>query len=248
MLGRRRGGLRSHSLVSSLASTTPPRVASARRQPAPIIGPVSGEDWRVEVELNDEQHGYSLGERLRALDLDDEARKRLGRRVIVTRDGSKVFLYTATEDEANEAARVVRELVSAERLTAETRTTRWHPVEGAWEDASVPLPGTEAERAREHEQREQREQREVEAGGEYDWRVDVRAPHRADAAALEERLRERALPVERRWRYLTIGALTEERAGELAAAIRDELPEAEVRIEPHLEMPSPLFVMLRSRL
>ena len=173
---------------------------------------MSGEDWRVEVELNDEHHGYSLGERLRALDLDDEARKRLGRRVIVTRDGSKVFLYTSTEDEASEAARVVRELVSAERLTAETRTTRWHPVEEAWEDASVPLPRTEAERAREQEQREQREQREVEAGGDYDWHVEVRAPHRADAAALEERLRERGLPVERRWRYLTIGALTEERA------------------------------------
>lgn len=211
-----------------------------------MIGSVSGEDWRVEVELNDEQHGYSLGERLRALDLDDEARKRLGRRVIVTRDGSKVFLYTSTEDEANEATRVVRELVSAERLTAETRMTRWHPVEEAWEDASVPLPRTEAERAREHEQREQREQREVDAGGEYDWQVDVRAPHRADAAALEERLRERALPVERRWRYLTIGALTEEQAGELASGIRAELPEAEVWIEPRLELPPPLFIMLRS--
>jgi hypothetical protein len=215
---------------------------------SPIIGSVSGEEWRVEVELDDEQHGYSLGERLRALDLDDEARKRLGRRVIVTRDGSKVFLYTSTEDEANEAARVVRELVSADRLTAETRTTRWHPMEEAWEDASVPLPRTEAERAVELEQRDQREQREVEAGGEYDWRVDVRAPHRVHAAALEERLRELGLPVERRWRYLTIGALNEERAGELAAAIRDELPEAEVHIEPHLEMPSPLFIMVRSRL
>jgi hypothetical protein len=209
---------------------------------------VSGEDWRVEVELDDEQHGYSLGERLRALDLDDEARSRLGRRVIVTRDGSKVFLYTSSEAEAHEAARVVRELVSEERLTAETRTTRWHPVEEAWEDVSVPLPSTETERAREYEQREQREQRVVEAGGEYDWRVDVRAPHRGDAAALEERLRERGLPVERRWRYLTIGAITEERADELAAVIRDELPEAEVRIEAHLEMPSPLFTMLRSRL
>jgi hypothetical protein len=209
---------------------------------------VSGDDWRVEVELDDEEHGYSIGERLRALDLDDEARRRLGRRVIVTRDGSMVFLYTSTEDEANEAARVIQELVRAEGLTAETRTTRWHPVEEAWEDASVPLPRTEAERAREREQRERREQQEVDAGGEYEWRVDVHAPYRTDATALEERLRERGLPVERRWRYLTIGALNEQRAGEVAAEIRDELPEAEVWIEPRLEMPSPLFIMLRSRL
>ena len=93
--------------------------------------PVADEDWRVEVELDDEQHGYSLGERLRALDLDDEARKRLGRQVIVTRDGSRLFLYTETRDEADEAARVVQELASDDRLTVELHTTRWHPAEQA---------------------------------------------------------------------------------------------------------------------
>ena len=47
------------------------------------------EEWRVEVELGDDQHHLTLGERLRSLDLDDEARKRLGDRVIVTRDGTQ---------------------------------------------------------------------------------------------------------------------------------------------------------------
>lgn len=211
-----------------------------------MIDSVNGEDWRVEVELDDEQHGYSLGERLRALDLDDEARERLGRRVMVTRDGSKLFLYTTTEDEAGQAERVLRELVGAERLTAEIRTTRWHPLEESWEDASVPLPRTEAERERERERLEERERREVEAGGGYDWQVHVRAPGRAEAADLERRLRDRALPVERRWRYLTVGALTENQAGELASLIRDELPEAEVGIEPSLDLPSPAFVLIRS--
>jgi hypothetical protein len=211
-----------------------------------MIGRVNGEDWRVEVDLDDEQHGYSLGERLRALNLDDEARKRLGRRVIVTRDGSKLFLYTNTKEEASEAARVVRELLEAEGLSAETRTTRWHPDEEAWEDASVPLPRSEAERAREQERREERERRDVEAGGDYDWHVEVRAPDRAAAASLGERLRERGLPVDRRWRYLTIGALTEEQAQELETTIREELPEAETRIEPRFELPRPLFVLIRS--
>ena len=70
------------------------------------------------MELNDEQHGYSLGERLRAIDLDDEARKRLGRHVIVTRDGSRLFLYTTARDEADEAARVVRQLLIESTLLA----------------------------------------------------------------------------------------------------------------------------------
>jgi len=219
---------------------------SEGRPVTPIIGAVSDEDWRVEVELDDEEHGFSLGERLRALDLDDEARKHLGRRVIVTRDGSKLFLYTSTRDEAEEAALVVHELLSAERLTAEIRTTRWHPVEEAWEEASVPLPRTGAQRVRERERREERERRKVEAGGEYDWQVHVRASDRAEAAGLEQRLHEHGLPVERRWRYLTIGALTEERADELASRIRDELPEADIAIEPSLDLPSPSFVLIRS--
>jgi hypothetical protein len=172
---------------------------------------VSGEDWRVEVELNDEQHGYSLGEWLRAFDLDDAARERLGRHVIVSRDGSKLFLYTSTQDEADEAARVVRKLTSAESLTAEIRTTRWHPVEEAWKDASVPLPHTEAEQALERQSREERERREVEAGADYDWHVHVRARDRAEAATLERNLLDQSVPVKRRWRFLTIGALTKSR-------------------------------------
>jgi len=203
---------------------------------------VADEDWRVEVELDDEEHGYSLGERLRALDLDDEARKRLGSRVVVTRDGSKVFLYTGTQEEADEAGRVVRELLRADDLTAEIRTTRWHPVEEAWEEASVPLPQTEAEEERERERLEERERHEVEAGAEYDWHVHVRAPDSSAAERLEELLRGRALPVERRWRYLTIGALTNEQADELAAWIQDDLPEAEIEIQPTLELP--LFMLI----
>ncbi|HEY3206310.1 MAG TPA: hypothetical protein VGJ58_05115 [Gaiellaceae bacterium] len=205
---------------------------------------MADEDWRVEVELNEEEHGYSLGERLRALDLDDEVRERLGRGVIVTRDGSKLFLYASTPEAADEAARVAQELVSAEELTAEIRTTRWHPVEEAWEDASVPLPRTGAERERELERREERERREVEEGGEYDWQVHVRASDRSEASELEQRLRDRGLPVDRRWRYLTIRALTQEDADELAALVRDQLPEAEIMVEPTL--PSPPFVLFRS--
>lgn len=203
---------------------------------------MAGDDWRVEVELDDAEHGYSVGERLRALDLDDDTRERLGRRVIVTRDGSRLFLYTTTEAEAGEAARVVRELAGADGLTAEIRTTRWHPVEEAWEDASVPLPRTDADRERELEQREAQ----ARATGDYDWYVHVRAPDRPRTDELERHLRDRGLSVERRWRFLTIGAASEEQADEIVAAIRDELPQAEVELEPSRDLPSPLFVQIRS--
>jgi hypothetical protein len=115
------------------------------------------DEFRVEVELADEGHGLSLGERLRALDLDDEARERLGSRVIVTRDGSHLFLYANTRESCAEAERVVRELLAEEDLSATLVAQRWHPAAGEWKDADEPLPDTpetlEAER-RLHEARE----------------------------------------------------------------------------------------------
>jgi hypothetical protein len=90
------------------------------------------EEWRVEVDLDDERHGYSLSERLRALDLDDEMRERLGRRVIVTRDGSRLFLYTRTVGAARTAESVVREQLAADELTADVRVARWDAKRDAW--------------------------------------------------------------------------------------------------------------------
>ncbi len=51
------------------------------------------------------------------MDLDDEARERLGSRVIVTRDGSHLFLYANTQASCEEAERVVRELIAEDELT-----------------------------------------------------------------------------------------------------------------------------------
>jgi hypothetical protein len=193
------------------------------------------EEFRVEVELDDAEHGYSVGERLRALDLDDEARDRLGRDVMVTRDGSRLFLYTATEAQAREAERTVRDLVEADELTAEIAVTRWHPVEEAWVDASRPLPSTPEEEQAEYAAREAAEAREAEIEGEYDWHVVVHLPGRDDAVDLAKRLAAEGTPVRRRWRYVIASAVTEERARELADRLRSELPaDVDVRIEVDL--------------
>jgi hypothetical protein len=117
---------------------------------------VSQEEFRVEVELDDDEHHLTLGERLRAVDLDDEARDRLGSRVIVTRDGSHLFLYAQSQASCEEAERVVRELIAEDELTANVRSTRWHPVEEAWKDISEPLPSTPDELEAEERAREER--------------------------------------------------------------------------------------------
>jgi hypothetical protein len=193
------------------------------------------EEFRVEVELDDPEQGYTTEERIRALDLDDDARDRLGSKVMVTRDGPRVFLYATTAEAAREAARVMKGLVDSDELTAVIRVTRWHPVEEAWKDASIPLPVTAAEQEAELAARDASEAREAEAEGDYDWHVVIHLPSRGAALELATRLAGEGLPVRRRWRYVTVGVLTEERSVELAERLRSELPDdADVRIDANL--------------
>jgi hypothetical protein len=85
------------------------------------------EEFKVEVELGDEAHHLSFWERVKSLGLDDDARKRLGGRVTVTRDGNRIQLYTHTLEDAREAERTVRELVAADDITAEYTVSRSDP-------------------------------------------------------------------------------------------------------------------------
>jgi hypothetical protein len=193
---------------------------------------VYDDEWRVEIDFEDEEHGLGLGERLRAYVIDDEARRRLGRRVVVTRDGPHVFLYAGRQEEAREAERVARELVEADALTADIAVTRWHPLEEAWKDAAIPLPQTPEGEREELRRKEEAKWIQAQQEGSYDWLVKLVLPGRAEAAELEERLDGEGFPVHRRWRYVTVDVVTEERANELASRLRGELPdEAEIWLD-----------------
>jgi hypothetical protein len=197
---------------------------------------MNGDEWRVEIDLDDEQHGYSLGERFRSHNLDDEARKRLGRRAIVSRDGPRVFLYTGTEAQAREAERIARELVAAEELTADIDVSRWDAEAEEW----VYPTGESAEAVDDEPLAEE----------DYPWLLTIEVGSRGEAAEVEEFLRGAAGPVHRRWRYVTVDARTEDEANELANRFRDRLPDgAKMWVEANPEgIPNPAFVLLESRL
>lgn len=191
------------------------------------------DEWRVEAELDDEAHGLSLGERLRAFGFDDEARERLGERAVVTRDGSRLFVYTSSEEAAREAERVVREIAEADGLTADLWVSRWHPAAEEWKDASVPLPETEEERLAEYRGREAAALQRAEDTGEMPFAVSIALPRLPQALELTDRVREEGLRAHRRWRHVFVDAPTEERAEELAERFRASHPEADVSIEAH---------------
>jgi UTP:GlnB (protein PII) uridylyltransferase len=105
---------------------------------------MADDEFRVEVDIHESVHGRVL-ERLRTLDLDDEVQKRLGDRVVVTRDGEKMYVYTQTAEAAEAAERVVRQVLSEDELEADVRRRRWNPDERFWQDAGEPLAKADAD-------------------------------------------------------------------------------------------------------
>jgi hypothetical protein len=207
---------------------------------------VTNDEWRVEVDLDDEDAGFTLAERIRTLDLDEEARKRLGGTVTVTRHGPHLFLYATSEEAAREAEGVARELLAAEDVSGDVRVARWHPDAEEWLDESVPLPQTEEQREAERRRHEAAEVAEAAEEGEWDYEVHVDPPGHREAVELEEKLKAEGLPTKRRWKHLRIGAPTDERAEEIAAKVRATAPEGtEVSIGA-TELQHPLFVFFGS--
>ncbi len=101
------------------------------------------DEFRVEVDIHESVHG-KLSERLRSLDLDDEVAERLGDRVIVTRDGEHLYVYTQTAEASGEAERAVRDVLTEEGLEADIRRRRWNDEERFWQDADEPLAAADA--------------------------------------------------------------------------------------------------------
>src|SRR3954454_5328464 len=130
--------------------------------------PRSRDEWRVEIALDRDEHADTLSGALHDLELDNEARKRLGGSVIVTRDGRFIFIYAWHEESAQESERVVKDIMDHEKLVGQVRLMRWHPVAEEWRDAEEPLPDDEAARAQEVLESEAEGVREA-GYGEYPW-------------------------------------------------------------------------------
>jgi hypothetical protein len=208
----------------------------------------AADEWRVEVVLDEDEHGQSLGEALHSLQLDDEARQRLGGSVIVSRDGNHLFLYAWHQESAREAERVVRELMERDKLTGEVTLMRWHPAADEWKPADLPLPESPKEidaEQREHALAGKRAGRE---SRDYAWEVVIDLPDLRGTREFAHRLEGEGLPVKRRWKYLLVGRDTEEKAVELGQRLEGEAPEGArvgIRANPK-DVPHPVFVMLGS--
>jgi hypothetical protein len=182
------------------------------------------DDWRVQVDFVDERHVEALFERLRAEELEHDLKKSFHNRVIVSRDGARVFLYAGDRAMAEQGRSLIERLGQQHGWELESDLRRWHPSEEEWEPAGAPLPQDRASQAAERAELMARERRQTEEREYPEFEVLVELSSRQEAQDLAERLRNEGLPCDRRWKYVAVGATDEDSAQRLADRIRPEAP------------------------
>jgi hypothetical protein len=193
------------------------------------------DDFRIVVEFEEDRHGLHFGRLLGERKFEQDVRGQLGDGVLVTRDGSHVFLYTAAQEQAEAAEKAVQQVLAENQMHAGVSPIlRWHPAEERWEDASESLPQTSAEKNVEHERWEEQQAEEARALGYAAWEVRVDLPSHRDAVAFAERLEAEGItPITRRWKYILIGTANDDDARDLAERLGAEAPQgASVTAEP----------------
>ena len=182
------------------------------------------DDWRVELDFVAEHLADAFRERLDAEGLEHELSHAFDDRVVVSRNGTRIFLYAGDREQAEKALSMAERLASKEAEEVDFSFTRWHPEAEEWRPAERPLPGDDESKTAEHADRVAHERQESEESGypEYEVRIDL--PSHRDATDLVERLRSEGLPSVHRWKYVLLGAADEDSANELAERMRAEVP------------------------
>ena len=188
------------------------------------------EDWRVKVDLHEEELGPVFVRWLKEHSLEDELADRLRGRVVVSRDDDKYFLYANARDQADAAKEVVDRFLTEHQVQADVEVQRWHEVAEDWEEASLALPESPEEIEAEHQRRVELERRESAEAGMDEWEVQITLPDHRSTKALADKLEGEGVKVSRRWRHLVIPAPSEDDGNELAERIRAEAP-ADANIE-----------------
>jgi len=187
------------------------------------------DDWRIRIDLPDEEGARGLLDRLGigrndAEELADELR---AHRLAVSQDDNTVFVYASTGMQAEQASRIVEQELQEEGLTP-TRfiTERWLREEERWD--SEPDRGDIEEDLLER--------------GYAPWEVRVETESLQEAHDLAEKLRTEGYDVSRTFTYVIVGASSREEAAELARRIHGEIePGGELVYEVQPSNPFAVF-------
>src|SRR3954453_19896278 len=169
------------------------------------------DDWRIRIEVEEEEHATGLLARLTG-DLGSEAKELAAdlaaRRLAVSHDADPVFVYAATRAEAERAHAVVEAELRGHGIEARASgVEHWLDEEDRWDDEP---PG------------ETWEEEELERGFA-PWEVRVECPSRQEAGELADQLEAEGYKPERRFHYLIVGTASREDAAALATRLHGEV-------------------------
>ena len=181
-------------------------------------------DWRVTISLSGQADIEQARQSFSEQEVEQDVRRRLGHNIVVGAGDSEIFLYAGTELAAREAERAAREVLGQLGIEAEFAVHRWHPIEEEWRSPDVAMPQTEAEREAEHQRLEEAEASESRAAGTALWQARAELPSHREAVALSGKLQGEGYAVVRRWKFLIVGANSDDEARALAEHIRQEAP------------------------
>jgi hypothetical protein len=188
------------------------------------------DDWRIRIEPREAAHAETLLGRL-GFDLGSDAAKRLareleGHRLAVSRDDDTIFVYAESKPQADQARQIVEAELQDEAIQADLEVERWLPEEERWSNEPPD---------------ETWEQEELERGFA-PWEVRVERDSHDEAEKLADDLEREGYDVVRRWRYVIVGAGSEEEARELAQRLHGEAePGGEVVWEVTPQNPFSVF-------
>ncbi len=178
------------------------------------------DDWRLHIAFDEQGYAGRLVERLDASELEQRLERSFPDRVIVSREGTEVFCYAGTREQAEMAEQLAQSVAAEHGWQLQTELRRWHPSAEAWEKPDVPLPESDAQLAAEHAERIAREREQPYP----EFEVRVECSSREAAAELAERLRAEGLPSVQRFRFVLVGAADEDSAAAFAERLRAEAP------------------------
>jgi hypothetical protein len=168
------------------------------------------DDWRIRIELPDEEGARGLLDRL-GLTHDDAhelAAELREHRLAVSQDDNTVFVYAATGMQAEQASRIVEQELQEAGLAPERFVLEhWLAEEERWDD-DPPQPDVEEE---------------LLERGYAPWEVRVEAESLAEARDLAEQLRGEGFDVSRAFTYVIVGTADREQAVELARRIHGQV-------------------------
>lgn len=186
------------------------------------------DEWRLEVNLQNEHAARELAKRLQEFDREHDLSTSFDDRVVVSRDDSQVFAYTSTRGQAEATERAIRALAGEHGWQVGAELKRWHPVAEEWEDPDKPLPQTRTELAAERAEVIEEEREESAEQGYPEFEVKIKCHSHRDARKLAEKLTEEGLPNVHRWQFVVLGATDEDSANALAERMRGEAPPGSV--------------------